>query len=735
MFLPGMIVVLVAVEAVSQPSFRLTVLVDAQGSMGPAVTVVARSEQDETEVRGTLAGRSAVVALPSAGRWSITCQGKGVWCPSSSADIRAGESTLQLPLFPASTLTARLLPAPGTSLPPNIVVQTRASIKKSVLEATAHARLQDGRVTVSVPRAPIDLRLAVPGFIPVYQWAIDARRNVDLGRIELRRGGSVSGYVFDPSRSRPSERTQVRLTSPPSGDTFKPDVDRMDPASTYSDARGFFQLAGIKPGLYRLELLKAGHPPTTIEPVEVQGDAETALDRIDLVLPANLDVEVSPATDPDGRPWDVALAAVGTSAPLKKRAGNDGRARFEGLTPGEYTLIVLTASGARLLLEQIDVTADRTVSAELPLVRVKGKLSLGDKPLSATVQLATGSGDETQFTSDAEGAFGGWMRRPSRQFLLASVKCRDPLVDRRIDISEPPIHDEIMEVDIRLDNRRVTGQVVDDQGRGIPGARVRAEAVAADLVETASDANGRFDLDTLQPRRYHVWAADAERSSAAVELDATPPNLPDITLVFSGRREINGIVLSSEGYPVSGAAVEVIPAGAAPSGFRKATDSQGQFKETLGTDVNHVVLVVMAPSQHLWSGCMAVPEEGPLTVRLPATPGGSLDLRTGPADATQPPVRGQRIVLFNQERGFFDSNVLYSWSLETTGLGERIVDGQYSEPLPRMAPGGYAAVWSAAPAWVLAAQTCSSGPPSDLSWTMVPAGGQATLVIEKPHRN
>lgn len=128
--------------------------------------------------------------------------------------------------------------------------------------------------------------------------------------------------------------------------------------------------------------------------------------------------------------------------------------------------------------------------------------------------------------------------------------------------------------------RAVAGQVVDGDGRALPGATVTAVSSlvpAGRALEPPhvahSDARGRFSLSGLAPGRYRLRAA-AEGFAPAVKREVEAPTL-EVRLTLRPLRAVLGRVLR-QGKPVAKATVSLVGSGAWPP-RRVRTDERGQF--------------------------------------------------------------------------------------------------------------------------------------------------------------
>jgi len=126
-----------------------------------------------------------------------------------------------------------------------------------------------------------------------------------------------------------------------------------------------------------------------------------------------------------------------------------------------------------------------------------------------------------------------------------------------------------LEVEVRIPaGLRVLGRVVSEDLRPVPGATVLAHGALLEPLELATtDAQGRFELDDVQPGLALEAEADGLGSSLALPLLGQPGATLEPCLVLPGReRRVSGRVLEARGLPVAGALVIAFEPERPPSG-------------------------------------------------------------------------------------------------------------------------------------------------------------------------
>ena len=215
------------------------------------------------------------------------------------------------------------------------------------------APIDRGRLAVAVPGVRMDLRLSAAKMIPVYRWdARPERGRLDSGLVRLLAG--MLGLRCRPGsghRSTRGGRTGVPHRSQRSAAEGRGGerLGRLD-IEGRTGRRGFFQLTGLRDGRYRLNVRQDG-ASATVDPVEVEADAETMLEELTLSPPLTAEIVVDPPPGSLGEPW---MARLFPRVPRVQRAsrrsdghrrarpvsGSGGRVlsprgpRFSGLSPG-----------------------------------------------------------------------------------------------------------------------------------------------------------------------------------------------------------------------------------------------------------------------------------------------------------------------------------------------------------------------------------------------------------------
>lgn len=202
-----------------------------------------------------------------------------------------------------------------------------------------------------LPAGVLDLQLRAKGHISHYRWGLKIPPGtvLDVGRLELRRGASLIGWVQTeeklPASSKSCRVTLVpRLAGPQFSEGDK-ERSRALQLSVAVNERGFFHIDGIPPGGYRVVAWQEGYSRARRD-VDIIESAQAELkEPLILDRPRTLQVLVSPPQDPWGKAWRVRLSETGDEPSRSFEVANsvvseDGAWTRKGLPGGQYRLRV-----------------------------------------------------------------------------------------------------------------------------------------------------------------------------------------------------------------------------------------------------------------------------------------------------------------------------------------------------------------------------------------------------------
>ena len=720
----------------------LTPMAGAESLPGRVVVETTAPASAESELREhEIAGPSlTIVRPPPPAAARISCRGAAHWCPTLT--LPADASELDLVVFSTTPATVRWTPPRGETAPEEMLVQ-------GWIERPGHERpwelrrrvaVVDRELAISLPRTTLDLRFAADGWAPTYRWGVEVGDEpVHLGNLPLARGGSLAGFVLD-EESRPLPTAELTVSPLRSGGADDPRSLRFDRSAT-ADDHGFFQLRGVPEGLYRLQVSHEDKAPLTLQPVAVEPDAETFLSQqLRLRALAILEIAVDPPFGPDGLQWTVELQPPpGAESPPRSPTDAYGSAHLEGLVPGSYRLRLWTGERSLALQRRVEVGDDETLLLEPDLVRVRGRLLLGDEPLAANLRLTTGESDSWSFDSDDEGRFEGGMRRPD-EVLVATVRAREPALRAQYEVTDREIgEDGVLELEIRLPDLEISGLVLESTAAPAAGARVEVDAVDGRRdASVRTDEQGRFTVHALSSGEYWLRAEGGVRGDAGPErMTLEDDGLPrTIVLRLSRGEDFTGTLTTRSGTPLAGAGLRFLSLGPPHAVAEAVSDAAGRFSVRLPTPSGRAVVQVTAPSRLAWSGCIRWSEGDELAIHVPDTTGGELVVETL-GDPDLPPTQGGEMLLLGSEGGLFTFGALDRWANDLGAAppeidqeGARIV-----RRIPALAAGSYAVTWTTEPWWLWAERMCVGAHPADAEWRWLDPGGELRLDHDhRPHQ-
>ena len=586
--------------------------------------------------------------------WRLEARADGYWSKERIL-VPRGETRVSLHLVPAGKIRARIEVPASERLPHDLLLRFSLAPggkdrEKIPGETTVSCPVREAIWSCEVPAAQLDLRIKGEGGIPVYLWGVtvEAARTRDLGSLQLRRGASVAGWVQLETGDPPPQAVSVVLR-PESvavpGSRSEYDRLRSLALKTRSNKRGFFQFEGVRPGSYVVTASKEGFAPARRGSIVVrEGLQAELLEPLQLARPLRLDVRLEPALDLFGRPWRLRLSQPDLPGELNDATWNgtaspEGLWHIAGLASGSYRLHVLGDSDTRWAARDIRLEPGRTsVQIEIPLVHVKGSVTLGNDPLSATLWFGGRSGSRRiRFDSDDRGRFEGFLPEEGTWPVdLASDEHDLRQVLEPVEVKVPK-GKSYASAELRIPDTRLAGEVVDETGRKVPQAFV--SVYTKGTTQVYANENGKFELRGLKPGPTAIEAEDSSRTTGPVEVVVEEDReTPRVRLVLREMIAIQGRVFSSLG-PAPGAQLTGFPAVEQvgySSGFDVVTGPDGGFTLKLPASTQRINLLVFATRFAIRMLTVAVERNHPLEIAVEPN-GGTLVLEL-PEDQKTPPL-------------------------------------------------------------------------------------------------
>ncbi len=646
------------------------------------------------------------VKLPANTQWEVTPEIRRFWALPSLVRVRSAEEETRyiLGLWPKGTVGGSITVERGERLPAKLYLKVRSARlpgrQVDMPEVLVDCPVGEaGAWACEVPATLVDLSVRAEGFVPHHRFGMTVARDkrADLGRMLLKKGASLSGWIQVEAGTLEAGRASARLSPMVAPGAGLAMIEKVQSANveTQVDARGFFQFVGVAPGTYLVEVQMAGYAPAQAAPLEVWPGSETSLtEPLILKRPLRIALTVSPETDWLGKPWRVEVSRAMELNPghnpgpvFEGPADAQGRIDLRGQAPGHFRVMVFDSLG-NPMYSDFDVPIlgpeDAERDIEIDLITVKGKVSLGDAPLSATLYFGGRHGaTASRMESDEKGEFHGVLSRAGTW--TVDIDAQEPRVSTLAQVSVEAERGDKAWISIVLPDTQVYGRVVDDQGKPVFQATVEA-LTEQGRVSIGTDVKGSFEFQAVPPGYLQVAAV---LRSAGGRLESEPvmtfalegqPSGP-LELRLRKRKPFFGTVQGAHG-PVPGAAVALSPS--RPPllfGDNARTDLSGEFQARLPELAEAVVAVVSPPGNSLKAFDLAV-DGKPARLQV-AADGGVLEISTG---RSREEVRRQDLqMLVFQNNLPLPWGTLLSWA---QGHGQRI-DPDQGFRFPDLAPGEY----------------------------------------------
>ncbi|NJL28908.1 MAG: carboxypeptidase regulatory-like domain-containing protein [Thermoanaerobaculia bacterium] len=342
--------------------------------------------------------------------------------------------------------------------------------------------------------------------------------------------------------------------------------------------------------------------------IEVDADRETLLEEpVTLQTLRSLEIYIEPTTTPTGARWQIEMSRERATLPVldvvaKGTASAAGFWRSQELALGKYRLSVNDPAGSSWLEQEIELeTTGPPHQIEIPLIPIKGRVTLGKEPIRAIVSFGTTQGrPEIRLETNDDGELEGYLPREGEwpvELIMgehdAAAQAIEPV------FVEKPRGSEPADVDIELPNTELTGIVVENgapvAGAGVvviryDAAKKRREA----MLQT--DEEGKFKLRGLSEGMLDLQARSAEKTSAwmRAHLQENLENQP-LVLELATKIKVAGQVFSPSG-PVAGANLVALPGGT-PTGFalsvEAVTAADGTFTLETTADTRWLDVIIV----------------------------------------------------------------------------------------------------------------------------------------------
>ncbi|HEX6088348.1 MAG TPA: carboxypeptidase-like regulatory domain-containing protein [Thermoanaerobaculia bacterium] len=676
--------------AVADPAgVRVTAVCRNAQSCPVEGTLLVRDPADPaSEVRVPMTGGTATVTGLTDRPRELTLSAPGYWMPRQTLAPRGGEASYTIDVWRTTPLRGRFAVAAADGEMPKtfqLVVETPPGTQSGTIARGTRIDCvvaEDGTWSCDVPATKLDVVVRAKTYTPHYKWDVELKPDAPatLGTLTLRRGASVVAWLDRDSVAALEEPARARLVPRAMADPSPAGQRLLQPvAEATFNARGLVQLAPVPPGSYSLEVSAPGFATARVEHVEVFERSEsTVRNPLRLEPPVTIAIQLVPPRAPQESSWHVDLFRQEEATSRFQRAGR-GQADASGLftstghAPGHYRVSIRDTDDNIYASRELVVhsPADATHTIELDVVRVRGTVKLGTKPVAAALLFGgRGGAEKIAAEADEEGRFGAALPRAGRWIVDVDAKREHifSVVEVTLDKGED-------DVEIVLPDTEVSGWVVGSAGERVTRGNIDLMTPAG-VVSRPLENDGTFRVRGVKPGASTISATDSRtrEHSRAMRLTLTEGTpLENVELVVDPLRDVSGTVFSN-GQPIAGVRVTAygIVEGAGRQ-ERTVTDVTGAFRLALPETASQIILVVAGAGRTLQVQSVRAPQE-PLRIEL-APAGGVLRLKVAPG--------AQRPRIFAGDVGIPLSDLLEWARANGQQLTRELLE------IPHMAPGPY----------------------------------------------
>lgn len=605
--------------------------------------------------------------------------------------------SVKVPIFPTGVLSggfSRILRSP---LPDAFAATFRSSPTQGVATVSTSSAIcpvREQKWHCELPAIDLDMQLSLAGYASHFVWGIrvPVGGEATLPPFPLDELSSVVGWVRSEGKTL-SESLRVSLLADGADEAGRaPYVSFTNPKG-----RGFFQFTGIRPGRYvvRTQARSGGVAATA---VQVDANQEVLIrDPLTLAEAATLRLSVDPPTTPDGAPWRIELLTGGQSAMAVVRDSQltpSGKWIRAGLAAGDYRLGVLDAANNRWRMEEVELQGGvNTFDLTIRTMMIRGTISLGDRPVEATLTFG-GQGSESMRVRSAED--GTFMTTIPQGASLASadgwevdVEATNPPIRRSVGRVLPRVvNDSESIVDIVLPDTKLSGHVVDQLGEPVsrPLVRVQSLDTLEPFVQIQGNESGMFEFRGIPPGRVVLGAEsdDGRSDDLQVVVSERAEGTDPKRLILRRLGEVTGVI-RSRGIGVAGAAIRAFPAEnpLMPVPMR-VSGADGPFTVKAPEGTKDLAVNVAADGFALHIGRTTLESGTSLAIELVPT-GGTLRLSTPLASV--PPTWDRPAVYLLRDGSYESLAALRRWGYANGSSAE----GSSEVVIARLEPGRYTA--------------------------------------------
>ena len=463
------------------------------------------------------------------------------------------------------------------------------------------------------------------GFVSADKYAkvTIADKSVAGLKWEVTRGQAIRGVVVDGA-GKPVPR--LNLVAAPKPDPSQPRGQQTNSWSSVTDEQGNFEVAGLLPGTYKLDVTSWNTPRATPrEPTEVTVAKGKDVEGLRIELPATGELRGS-VVDEAGKPVkDVEIHISDGVKSQGESVADDGTFHFKDVAGGEYRAIAqrgwedLKAPGRG----DDDVQGEKVTVKTGAVAEVKLVVEGNAGTISGVVRDADGAPvadafiEATRESERAGAAAGGALRggrwsnfwggtphltdQDGRFTLTELVKGKHSLRAHRKGGGEGLLEHVELGGDVVLtiaSAGRMAGSVT-MKGGGAPeqfSVSIHDEKTGFSRRDSFFRSNGAWSLAEVPAGKYKVSVSSGPGSAEVEATMAEGQDTSDVRVELTAKVTVRGKVVDLEGKPVAGLRVWVTAPGTFSFGEEEdkqnITDEQGRY-EVARAPAGKVTVMVM----------------------------------------------------------------------------------------------------------------------------------------------
>ncbi|HXY41176.1 MAG TPA: carboxypeptidase regulatory-like domain-containing protein, partial [Vicinamibacteria bacterium] len=576
-----------------------------------------------------------------AGRWTVQAFARGYQLGTVSAlTVAEGEAVdaVELRVARGALVVGRVLDSRGGGAVLGATVQARLS---GAGAATTRLSLR-GEGGQNEAMSDADGRYEIGGLAPG-TWTLTASHpdwsetsaNVEVkdspASLDLRlgRGAALAGVVL--AGSRPVPAAQVTLSAAgEAGFGMGPGMLGGEEQSALTDDAGRFRFERLSAGRYSLvATLRA----QSSAPVDAAVTAE-AEQQVQLTLGEGAHVKGVVSGLPEAQLSGVNVSAQARDYFATTRTAAGGGFELSGVPEGALSL---SANAGDLLSSSRTASATLTIgpgqaeaTAEIVFAqgfRVDGRVTRGAQPVGHAMVMASPDAPGRRSAGSRTDESGAFLLEglDEGQYTITAVGQQGAPIRKTVTLTGDTT------VELEAPPARLAGTVVEaGSGRPLADVTVLVEDVAGGqriALAAATDGGGRFQLEELEPKSYHV-----SFQKPAYEVETRDLTAGEDDLVRVELRRGEGLAVEARdgvfGTPLRGLFVRVLDGGGAVvfSGS-VGLDSDGRGEVPAVKPGAYQLRAESSGYAAVDLPGLTVPQAAPVALLL--TPGGSLEIETG----------------------------------------------------------------------------------------------------------